>query len=146
MPSEPDICGFWPADSPVAWAGGDKCLLPLGGRTLLQCMIDAARPQVGALVLNTNSDPALFTAYRLPIEPDVIDGHAGPLAGVLTAGVGGGMRTGVFLVASFTAMRHSFRRTWYSGCGRPSRRRTPIWPARRQAGGTTLCSRFGRSV
>tara|TARA_Y100001935_G_scaffold175809_1_gene145419 strand:- start:1409 stop:1936 length:528 start_codon:yes stop_codon:yes gene_type:complete len=47
-------------------------------------MIDAARPQVGALVLNTNSDPDLFTAYRLPIKPDVIDGHAGPLAGVLT--------------------------------------------------------------
>ena len=85
MPSEPDICGLLLAGGQSRrMGGGDKCLLPLGGRTLLQCMIDAARPQVGALVLNTNSDPALFTAYRLPIEPDVIDGHAGPLAGVLT--------------------------------------------------------------
>ena len=85
MPSEPEICGLLLAGGQSRrMGGGDKCLLPLGGRTLLQCMIDAARPQVGALVLNTNSDPALFTAYRLPIEPDVIDGHAGPLAGVLT--------------------------------------------------------------
>ena len=85
MPSEPDICGLLLAGGQSRrMGGGDKCLLPLGGRTLLQCMIDAARPQVGALVLNTNSDPALFTAYRLPIKPDVIDGHAGPLAGVLT--------------------------------------------------------------
>ena len=85
MPSEPDICGLLLAGGQSRrMGGGDKCLLPLGGRTLLRCMIDAARPQVGALVLNTNSDPNLFTAYGLPIKQDVIDGHAGPLAGVLT--------------------------------------------------------------
>ena len=36
------------------------------------------------MVLNTNSDPALFSGYELPLVRDVIDGYAGPLAGVLT--------------------------------------------------------------
>lgn len=64
--------------------GGDKCLLELGGRTLLRHLIDAAEPQVGPMVLNTNSDPARFADYGLPLSPDVVGGHAGPLAGVLT--------------------------------------------------------------
>lgn len=64
--------------------GGDKCLMTLGGRTLLQRLVDTAAPQVGPLVLNTNSDPALFNACNLPVASDVIDGFAGPLAGVLT--------------------------------------------------------------
>lgn len=64
--------------------GGDKCLLEIGGKTLLQRIIDTAAPQVGPLLLNTNSDPSLFREYGLPVVPDVIDGFAGPLAGVLT--------------------------------------------------------------
>jgi len=64
--------------------GGDKCLLEIGGKTLLQRIVDTAAPQVGPLVLNTNSDPSLFREYGLPVVPDVIDGFAGPLAGVLT--------------------------------------------------------------
>ena len=64
--------------------GGDKCLRELAGRTLLSRIIDRARPQVDALVLNANGDPARFAAYGLPVAPDVIEGFAGPLAGVLT--------------------------------------------------------------
>ena len=84
MPSEPDICGLLLAGGQSRrMGGGDKCLLPLGGRTLLQRMIDAAAAGRSA-GLEYQQRPALFTAYRLPIKPDVIDGHAGPLAGVLT--------------------------------------------------------------
>lgn len=64
--------------------GGDKCLRDLGGRTLLRRIIASAAPQVGPLVLNTNSNPERFVDYRLPVIADVVGGFAGPLAGVLT--------------------------------------------------------------
>ena len=65
--------------------GGDKCLRPLAGETLLARVIARAAPQVGPLILNANGDPARFAPYRLPVVADVVKGHAGPLAGVLTA-------------------------------------------------------------
>ncbi len=65
--------------------GGDKALMKLGGETLLDRIIARVRPQVGGpLVLNANGDPSRFAPYGLPIAPDVIEGYAGPLAGVLT--------------------------------------------------------------
>lgn len=64
--------------------GGDKSLRMLGGRTILDRIVAAARPQVGPLVLNANGDPARFAPYGLPVAADVVDGYAGPLAGVLT--------------------------------------------------------------
>jgi molybdopterin-guanine dinucleotide biosynthesis protein A len=64
--------------------GGDKSLRPLGGKTILARVIERARPQVAALVLNANGDPARFADYGLPVAADVIEGYAGPLAGVLT--------------------------------------------------------------
>ena len=63
--------------------GGDKCLLHLGGRPLLEHVIHRARPQVARLVLNANGDPARFAAFGLPVVADTIEGFAGPLAGVL---------------------------------------------------------------
>ena len=64
--------------------GGDKCLLELGGRTVLDHVIERARPQVHTLILNANGDPERFAAFGLPVAADVIEGFAGPLAGVLT--------------------------------------------------------------
>ena len=64
--------------------GGDKCLRKLGGVTLLERAIDRARPQVGHLLLNANGDPARFAGFGLDVVVDVIEGFAGPLAGVLT--------------------------------------------------------------
>lgn len=63
--------------------GGDKCLLPLGGKPILAHVIERARPQVAALVLNANGDAARFREFGLPVVPDGIAGFAGPLAGVL---------------------------------------------------------------
>lgn len=63
--------------------GGDKGLLDIGGQTLLARVIDRISPQVGALALNANGDPARFCEYGLPVLGDSIDGFAGPLAGVL---------------------------------------------------------------
>ncbi len=64
--------------------GGDKCLRPLGGKPLLAHIIERAGPQVSALVLNANGDPKRFAPFGLPVAADVIEGFAGPLAGVLT--------------------------------------------------------------
>ena len=63
--------------------GGDKCLLPLGGKPLLTYSIDRLRPQVADLALNANGDPARFKDFNIPVVPDSIEGFAGPLAGVL---------------------------------------------------------------
>ena len=65
--------------------GGDKCLRPLAGETLLARVIARVAPQVGPLILNANGDPARFAPYGLPVVADVVEGHAGPLAGILTA-------------------------------------------------------------
>jgi molybdopterin-guanine dinucleotide biosynthesis protein A len=64
--------------------GGDKALLSLGSRALLDHVIERARPQVSPLALNANGDASRFARFGLPVIADVVEGHAGPLAGVLT--------------------------------------------------------------
>jgi len=63
--------------------GGDKALRLLGDRPLLQRVINRMRPQVAALVLNANGDPARFAGFGLPVVADSIPDFAGPLAGIL---------------------------------------------------------------
>ncbi|MBF9030753.1 molybdenum cofactor guanylyltransferase MobA [Rhodobacterales bacterium HKCCE3408] len=63
--------------------GGDKGRLVLGGRSLIERVIDRLAPQVDALGLNANGDPARFADLGLPVLPDSIADHPGPLAGVL---------------------------------------------------------------
>lgn len=65
--------------------GGDKGLLPFGPATLLATVRDRLRPQAGHLALNANGDPGRFAAFGLPVLPDPVPGHPGPLAGVLAA-------------------------------------------------------------
>ncbi len=63
--------------------GGDKGLLKLGRETLLTRVIDRLEPQVAALALNANGDPARFAGYSLPVLEDTVEEFPGPLAGVL---------------------------------------------------------------
>lgn len=63
--------------------GGDKCLMPLGGRPLLAHAIDRLTPQVDAMVLSVNGDPDRFSAFGLPSIADGVADDAGPLAGIL---------------------------------------------------------------
>lgn len=62
--------------------GGDKCLLPLAGRTLLQRTIERAQPQVEELLLNANGNSLRFARSRLPVIPDEFANNPGPLSGV----------------------------------------------------------------
>ena len=63
--------------------GGDKGLLALGDKPILQHVIGRLSTQATPIALNANGDPARFAAYGLTVIPDSIDGFAGPLAGVL---------------------------------------------------------------
>jgi molybdopterin-guanine dinucleotide biosynthesis protein A len=63
--------------------GGDKGLRKLGGQTLLARVIDRLRPQVGAMAINANGDPARLRDYGLPVIADSVADYPGPLAGVL---------------------------------------------------------------
>ncbi|HYM98717.1 MAG TPA: molybdenum cofactor guanylyltransferase MobA [Aestuariivirgaceae bacterium] len=63
--------------------GGDKGLIRLGGKPIVDHVIDRLKPQTDALIINANGEPSRFAAYGLPVVPDSIEGSAGPLAGVL---------------------------------------------------------------
>jgi molybdopterin-guanine dinucleotide biosynthesis protein A len=62
--------------------GGDKCLLPLVGKTLLQRTLERALPQVNTLLLNANGNSLRFARTRLPVVADNYSGNLGPLAGI----------------------------------------------------------------
>ncbi|MED5358693.1 MAG: molybdenum cofactor guanylyltransferase MobA [Pseudomonadota bacterium] len=64
--------------------GGDKCLREVAGRPLLSRVIERILPQVDHVVLNANGDPERFSEFGLPVIADVVEGNAGPLAGILT--------------------------------------------------------------
>ncbi|MDO8606594.1 MAG: molybdenum cofactor guanylyltransferase MobA [Phaeospirillum sp.] len=64
--------------------GGDKSLIAVEGQSLLDRTIERLSPQVGPMILNANGDPARLAGFTLPVVPDVIEGYAGPLVGVLT--------------------------------------------------------------
>lgn len=63
--------------------GTDKSLVSVGGRPMLAHVVARLAPQVGALAISANGDPARFAAYDLPVLADPIEGQPGPLAGLL---------------------------------------------------------------
>jgi molybdopterin-guanine dinucleotide biosynthesis protein A len=65
--------------------GGDKPMREIGGRTILDHVIERFSPQCDGLVLNANGDPARFAAFNLPVVADTVADYPGPLAGVLAA-------------------------------------------------------------
>ena len=65
--------------------GPDKCLAPLAGKPILAHVIARLAPQVAALAINANAEPAGFASFGLPVIADRVAGHAGPLAGLHAA-------------------------------------------------------------
>ena len=63
--------------------GGDKPLQRLGGRTLLERVVERLAPQCGGLLLSANGDPARFAGFGIQVIADSIPDHPGPLAGIL---------------------------------------------------------------
>ncbi|MEQ8401268.1 MAG: molybdenum cofactor guanylyltransferase MobA [Roseitalea porphyridii] len=65
--------------------GVDKALVELAGRPLIAHVAGRLAPQVDAVAINANGDPARFEDTALPVFADTVADHAGPLAGVLAA-------------------------------------------------------------
>lgn len=62
--------------------GYDKALLPFGTAPLIDFIAGRLSPQLEALAINSNGDPAQFSSLRLPVVADSVTGFAGPLAGI----------------------------------------------------------------
>lgn len=62
--------------------GAEKALVPLAGRPLVSWVVERFEPQVEALALSANDDPARFGFLGLPVLPD--DTRKGPLSGILS--------------------------------------------------------------
>lgn len=62
--------------------GGDKCLLTLGGKTLLERTMEHARRQTATLILNANGDAVRFADTHIPVVADKFPNYLGPLAGI----------------------------------------------------------------
>jgi molybdopterin-guanine dinucleotide biosynthesis protein A len=65
--------------------GGDKPLREIAGKTILARVIARLAPQCECLVLSANGDPERFASFGLPVIADGVEGHPGPLAGILAA-------------------------------------------------------------
>ncbi len=63
--------------------GGDKPLREIGGRTILDRVIERLKPQCQSLLLNANGDHLRFASFGLPVVADGVADHPGPLAGIL---------------------------------------------------------------
>lgn len=62
--------------------GGDKCLLDLQDKSIIQHTLDRAKNQVNILLLNCNGDETRFNFIGLPAVKDIFEGWRGPLAGI----------------------------------------------------------------
>jgi len=82
-PSEGIVCCVLAGGLSRRMGGGDKTLMPLSGKPMLQHILNRLSPQAQTIILNANGDPARFADFQRTVVPDPIDGFAGPLAGIL---------------------------------------------------------------
>jgi molybdopterin-guanine dinucleotide biosynthesis protein A len=62
--------------------GRDKGLIEIAGRPMVEYVIEALRPQVGALLINANRSRERYARFGYPVVADEFDGYNGPLAGM----------------------------------------------------------------
>ncbi len=63
--------------------GEDKGLLEVGGRALIEHVLDRIRPQVGPIMISANRNREAYQRFGLPVLADPLDDYQGPLAGML---------------------------------------------------------------
>ncbi len=64
--------------------GGDKGLVELCGKPLIEHALAALSPQVDTLIINANRNRERYAAYGYPVVADGRRGFQGPLAGMLS--------------------------------------------------------------
>lgn len=62
--------------------GVDKGLVDLGGRAMVEYVLDALRDQTAAMLINANRSLDAYRRYGVPVITDRLDGFLGPLAGI----------------------------------------------------------------
>lgn len=86
-PPQKDITGLVLAGGRGSRMGGvDKGLQPYRGQALVQHALQRLAPQVGALMVNANRNLEAYATLGVPVWPDALADHPGPLAG-LAAGL-----------------------------------------------------------
>jgi molybdopterin-guanine dinucleotide biosynthesis protein A len=63
--------------------GGDKAKIEIGGVSILDRVLATLSGQCIGLAINANGDPERFADTDLPVIPDNVPDHPGPLAGIL---------------------------------------------------------------
>jgi len=63
--------------------GGDKVVIRVGGKTILERTLARLRPQCRRLILNANGDAGRFADSGLAVVADSVPDYPGPLAGIL---------------------------------------------------------------
>lgn len=61
--------------------GQDKGLLEVGGRALIETILQAIAPQVSAILINANRNQTRYRRYGYPVLADALPNFQGPLAG-----------------------------------------------------------------
>lgn len=64
--------------------GQDKGLISLGGKPLVQWVLERVRPQVDEVLINANRNLDQYARLGVRVVPDHQSGFAGPLAGLAT--------------------------------------------------------------
>ena len=86
-PHRSDITGLVLAGGRATRMGGiDKGLVEVGGRTLVEQVIERLHPQVGAILVSANRNIDTYRSFGFPVLLDADDGlepFPGPLAGML---------------------------------------------------------------
>ncbi len=76
-------CGLVLAGGQGRRMGGvDKGLVPLDGRPMIVHVLDRLAPQVDEILINANQNVERYAALGHPVVPDLVQGFAGPLAGL----------------------------------------------------------------
>ena len=63
--------------------GPEKSLLKLGGKSLIEQILERISLQLETVIINANGDAARFSGLNVPVQADTVEGFVGPLAGVL---------------------------------------------------------------
>jgi molybdenum cofactor guanylyltransferase len=80
-----DITGLILAGGRGSRMGGvDKGLQNLNGMPMALHALMRLAPQVGTVMINANRNLAAYEAFGVPVWPDVLADHPGPLAGFMT--------------------------------------------------------------
>lgn len=95
------------------FGGGDKCLARLGRARVIDYVLDRLTIHHLPMAISANGDPRRFAEFRLPVLPDPVAGHPGPLAGILAGllwGAGIGVPQIVTVAADTPYFPHEFVR------------------------------------